>query len=361
MNSPSQTREQKAEQKPDRLVGFDLIRLVSFWVISVYHFVYAVWHDRVPAFDATMSKSPFFWNFIYPILHALSFSGHTVLFLTAILIALARKTPRATLKLCGFLLIAWLFFVWAENDFHALVPYWDIHPLILLGLSLSLLFGRKDNWRIILLGAIGFVMTWIPFWTWSSLQSLPLAIREILVGDCVLEVSSWPVLPWLGFFFLGFALGEGLTKPLFRGWFSAFRKYEWIFWSAAFTASVFHLGAFYKLHALEDWECHAFQIVGVEFWSHFVWVLFAIRLSLIESVNRYFARSMSAVSRLQVSRNFFLVYAFQYVFGFIVAFTLGEWLRTTPAAFNIAALLMLPGAELFAAVAVRLGARRWLK
>ncbi len=347
-------------QRRERLVGFDLIRLISFWIIACYHFVYAVWHDRLADYNATMSTNFVYWRFVYPTLRSLSFSGHSVLFLTAMLLAMTRKSFRAQARFWCFLFIAWMTFVWAEGDFSRFLPYWDIHLLILTGLIIMMLAEHRPGW-VTGLGLIGFVSTFFSFWTYSIFAALPLALRHPLVGDCEFEVSSWPILPWLGFFFFGYAVGFILRASKWRQKFSTISKQELGAWIGVLMIASFNLGGFYKLQALEDWECHAFRLPPLEFWAHFIFVMFCIRISLVTSVNRWLSTALPFLSKLNVSKNFFLAYALQYIFAFILAVKFGGILRANPTLFMVTSVMMLPMAEALAWTTAKLGARRLIK
>jgi hypothetical protein len=353
--------EERLLKPKTRLAGFDLIRLISFFIISVYHFLYAVWRGRAPIFETTMATEPFFSHVIYPMLRSFSFSGHTIMFMSTMLIALARKSLGRTLRFSSFLLLAWVGFVWAEGDFHSFEPFWDVHVLLLLGLVTIAIADQISSRFAIALGVLGFLSTWIPFWELSVFRSLPFGLRESLVGDCESGYSSWPILPWLGFLWCGYGLGLLVRIPSVRERVSKISKLESYAWAAVLFLSLFHLGGFYRLDALDMWECGAFRLPPLEFWSHFAWVLFTIRLSLLTTVNEWLTRHFTFLRKLNVSKNFFLAYALQYVLGFAVALALGDFLRSHPLAFTLAGLMMLPSAELLAWLGVRFGARSAFK
>jgi hypothetical protein len=349
-----------ATNSSSRFVGFDLLRLLSFFAITLYHFQYSVWHDHAPEFERVMPKDPFFWNAVYPFMHALCFSGFTIVFMSAVLIALARKRLSQIARFCLFLFLAWLSFVWAENDFSGLAPFWDVHLLVLVGFLTIACIEKLSPRLVIVCGLIGFAGTWITFWNIDFFQHLSLGLRSSLVGDCVAGVSSWPILPWLGFLWSGYALGFWLRQPNSRAAWSRWMRLEPFAWAAVLGLTVFKWGAFYRIQ-LADWECSVYHVPPLEFWAHMIWIVFAIRLSFLTSVNTWLSTQLPWLRKLHVSKNFFLAYALQYVFGFALAIGFGDYFRGHPIAFTWTALAMLPSAELLARTATILGGRKVFK
>ena len=90
---------------------------------------------------------------------------------------------------------------------------WDIYPLIFLGV-LCASVAEKVNPKIILgMGLFGFAMLWIPFWDYRELFSMHTDARIVLgFADCETDVSEWPVFPWIGLIWLGYAVGYSIRK-----------------------------------------------------------------------------------------------------------------------------------------------------
>jgi len=352
--------EEKVQTKLPRLAGFDLIRLISFAVVALYHFMYAAYRGRVPQFELTMWVDPIYSHTILPYIRSLSFSGHTLMFISMILIALARKNLTQTLRFSVFLFLAWLSFVWAEGDFRSFEPFWDIHVLLLLGLITISVADKISPRFAIALGVAGFFSTWFTYWNKPIFLALPLGVRSALVGDCESGYASWPILPWLGLLWFGYALGLLIRNPIYRERVSKISKLEWVFWVCVLIPSIPRMDTYYNLD-FSMWECEAFRLPPISFWSDFIWVLFAIRLSLVTSVNDWIAAKFQFLQRLNVSKNFFLAYVLQYLLAFALVAAAGDYLRSHALVFTLTSFALLPSAELLTWLAVRAGARTLFK
>ncbi len=346
--------------KRARIHGFDLIRLVSFFVVSFYHFVYALWNGREELFYKVTDPDIIFNHSLHPFERAMAFSGHTLLFLSMMLIALAKKSYLTTLRFSVFLVLAWALFVWSENEFKGWVPAWDIHPLIFVGLITIVGVEKLKPSLVPIMGLLGFLLTLNHWSTQEPFVSMNVYARSILVGDCSHGVSSWPLLPWLGFLYSGYAVGFVLREERVRERFSKMSALELGLWIAFFAGAMFHIGAYYRIPQ-ERFECDAFNLPPTHFYSDFIFVLFAMRLSLLAAVDRWLAKSFGWVGRLNVSRNFFLAYALQYALAFIVADVWGDAIRQSSQLFMWIGVMMLPAAELIAWTAAKIGLRRLFK
>lgn len=342
------------------MAGFDLIRLLSFVVVALYHFMYAVWRGRVPLFQQVMEVDPLYSHSIYPFIRSLAFSGHSLMFLSTMLIALVRKSLAQTMRFTFFLFLAWLSFVWAEGDFQVFDPFWDVHVLLILGLVTIAIADKISPRFAIGLGILGLFGTWFTYWNVPFFHTLPLGLRSSLVGDCESGYASWPILPWLGFLWFGYAMGLLLRIPSVRESVSRISKFEMIAWAFVLIPSIPHMDAYYNLD-FSMWECEAFRMPPVGFWSDFIWVVFAVRLALLTKVNDWVAANFTFLRKLNVSKNFFLAYALQYILAFAVAATMGNYLRAHPFPFFLMSLALMPLAELLAWLAVSAGARTFFK
>jgi hypothetical protein len=348
------------ETRQSRIYGFDFIRLISFFVVAFYHFLYALWRDHFDLYETITGPDMVYRTTVHPFERALASSGHILLFLSMILIALSKKSFKTVLRFSLFLIVAWLLFTWADNDFGPMIPAWDIHPLIFVGLITIVGAEALSPQLVPILGVVGFLITCMRFYDLRPFVDMNLYARSILVGDCAYGVASWPVLPWLGFLYSGYAVGFGLRSQRVREFAKTMSAKEVGAWLVVLAFALIRVGAYYRIQE-ERWECDAFRLPPVDFYSDFVFVLFAIRLALLSNVNRWFAAHAAWIAKLNVSRNFFLAYALQFTFGFAIATLFGDAIRQSSPLFMWTGVAMLPLAELVAWVAARLGARRLFK
>jgi hypothetical protein len=323
-----------------RLYGLDVIRFVSFLAISGYHFIYVVWRNQPAQYDMVMSSDRLYKAVMEPFMHALSHSGFSILLITTFLIGFRNLTAKIHWRLFGYVFIAWLLFSWADQDFKKLVLYWEVYPLLIVGLVI-VEFAHKVKLNLVYaLGTLGFALTWVQFA--ASHPGLPLWIEQSLFGTCAQDLSNFPILPWVGL--VAFGYGLGLAAQQHPAYAAKIKTAELWTWVVLLISASFNLGAFFNIHAM-DFECKAFHVPPLEYWSHMVFILFLMRISLVDRVNEFFRSHLSTISRLQTSKNFFLVYAVQYLLCFVVAETFGHQLRENAPLFSFALLAMWPLSE----------------
>jgi len=257
--------------------GIDLVRLLSFIAITFHHYTWVLWY-AAPPHEATH----FGWHWIAAYARSISFSGHTVLFLSCYLIARTETRVAKTWKVVALVTIGWFIFCLFEWGQNPVFWIWDIYPLISLGLITCILALRISPAFLYMLGGLGFALTWFDFWNWSVFDSFTLQWRHWLVGDCKVDLADWPILPWIGIIWTPYAIGTwdrltagGPGKSRLGQW----KKWEWGLWPALLLLSIPQLGAFYRIELGPMFACFSFRQAPPVFWSHFIFVVFLLRLS----------------------------------------------------------------------------------
>src|SRR4051812_45078348 len=125
-----------------RLYGLDVIRIISFWEISCYHFIYVIWRDHLSEYDVQIPKDFLIYNVLGPFFHAMSFSGHTIVLLSTFLIAFRNINRKIHWRLFAYIILAWVLFSWADQYFRHIVLYWEVYPLLVLGLLIMEVLHR---------------------------------------------------------------------------------------------------------------------------------------------------------------------------------------------------------------------------
>ncbi|RYZ91340.1 MAG: hypothetical protein EOP06_06995 [Proteobacteria bacterium] len=313
MVTSSVTSTSDAKPEPaQRWIGFDVIRLLSLIAITVHHFVWVMWY--VP--NISQIQWHWGWNFINSYARAISFSGHSVLFLSCLLIAKSESHPIKTLRVVAFVAAGWILFSFFEKDQNAVFWVWDIYPLIILGLLTALAVRQIGDKAVYALGLLGFILTWIPFWEFKAFDALSLQWRHWLVGDCSVDLADWPILPWVGFLWAPYALGIWIRNSELSGsrWWVKFHRFELVGWPVLLIAAVPQLGAYYRIILGSSFACYSFRQPPVVFWSHFIFIVFLLRISMLAKVQSTLFSSgiMRGISNLRLSRSFGLFYLVHY-------------------------------------------------
>ena len=221
------------------------------------------------------------------------------------------------------MIFAWLIFQLILAPAYDSPVGWDVYPLILFSIGICLFCRLISDKLVYLMSLIGFCMMWIPFWEYRS-KVLPMSepLQNILgFVDCNLkEADEWPILPWAGICWLSYGIGLKVGQIWKKN--PAMLKIsalEITGWVSLLALSTNNYGAMYRVSLGNEFSCAMYRFPPIVFWSHFIWPLFLLRLSLDVRVQHYLSRlSISqAISSLTMSRNFWLSYFVNYVLTFI--------------------------------------------
>lgn len=328
-----------------RYHGIDVVRLLSFIAIAIHHFVWVIWYSAPPE-EAT--HAGWFWVSAYA--RSISFSGHTILFLSCYLIAKAETRVSKTWKVVGLVAFGWFLFCLFEWGQNPVFWIWDIYPLIVIGLATALMFRQISTKLVYAAGLVGFLMTWIEFWNWPVFESLPLQWRHWLVGDCRVDLADWPILPWIGILWMPYAIGTWDRQLGSRtaSHFSLWRKWEWALWPVLLVGALPRLGAFYNITLGPDFACFSFRQTPLVFWSHFVYVVFLLRISLLDRVEVWLAKwsLVRAIGNLRISQAFGIAYLIHYTLIEMIRFYFGKPLAASSNMMLVTLVFILPLTEL---------------
>lgn len=339
----------------ERLIGLDIVKLLSFIPITMYHFMGAIWDNHEAQYNQVMPNYPPFWDYVFNAMHVLAFSGLSILFLTIFLMGLIHRRGHINWPIIILLPFGWVLFCWAYFDFQSIFLFWDIYPLIALGLLVIQLTFRHTRVRAVHAAWFGFVFASIPFWIFLDLSSWGQAAEMVLVGNCRSNLASWPIFPWLGFMIMAYGCGQWARERCFSGAADTtgrtdingqggtapktfvgipMGRSEKIAWAIGLAVSIAFWGPYFRVQ-FEEFDCTIFRQPPLVLWAHMGWILFGIRLSLIKGVQEYLKRNAWRVSNLMSSRHFGFVYFYSFVLGFIINALIGEALRANPFAFTL--------------------------
>jgi hypothetical protein len=301
-----------------RYHGLDVIRLAFFAAIAIFHISYI--HYFTPAIR--IAEESWLLGILEKYARSLSFSGFAILFLTSLLTAYSGQGLAKRTRLFTFLAFGWLAFsALMSGDF---LLTWDIYPLISFGILISTVAETVAPSLSYFLGALGVALLTVPVWTLSRWITLSPDMAAILgFGPCPRGTVEWPILPWMGLLWMGYACGQLVRDIHQKGRLTALSisKKEFFVWGALLVGSLPQWGAFYKIRLGAHFICDAYRQPPLVWWSHMLWVFFFIRLSFDPRAENFLSskRSIQAISNLAISRKFWVAYIASYLWAFLVS------------------------------------------
>jgi hypothetical protein len=295
----------------------DLLRLASFFAIAVFHISLIHW-GTPGIIGYGVQPSSWIITAVEAYARALSFSGFTIIFLTSLLIGLSRRSAWTHARLLSFIVLGWIAFSATMHNRYGWQLTWDIYPLLALGLCTAFVLRRWSGQ----LGAIGLILLCIPFWDMGTL-GLNRAWQNVLgFANCAHGVSEWPILPWVGLIWVGYAAGQMVKKTQHDPQSLALSKSEALLWAGLMAAGIFTWGAFYNIRLGSYFACEAYRQPPQVFWGHFVWVLFIVRLAFDPRVNSYLDRQrwVHWIQGLAISQHFWIAYIGHYFLGHALSY-----------------------------------------
>jgi len=299
-----------------RILGIDVIRLLSFLAIVCYHVSYALW-----APDGRLDVAVKDW-WVYPFevyARALVFSGFTIVFISFFLYGYKPSFSKKW-KYLWILLLVFLS-VWTYTT-EETTDSWDIYQY-LLATVLMIALVRLLRIPAKVLAFTAFIVVSIPFWKLEGLwPQIPPPLESALWGLCYRaagEGADWPLLPWLAYPLLAYAVGILVREH--RPDFARIEIKELVVWIALILTSIPLLGTYYVSPLGTGFGCYVFRQAPLQFWAHQIWIWFLIRLSLTDKIQEKLQSSPAIrwVSRRQINRRFFLVYFLHFPLIFLAA------------------------------------------
>ncbi len=329
--------------KASRIHGFDLIRTLSFVAISLHHFGSKLWN--LPVFSP-FSASFLPWRILETYSRSISFSGQTILFLTSLLIAMTAKSHEKALRMIPILMLLWFISSVVDYSEDSLFLAWDIFPLIAVGLILAVALYKvrpDDKWVLPLLG---FILICIPFWKFEGLRNLPIFYRQMIVGDCELDLSDWPILPWMGLVFLGYGLGFRIKRLKEKTLY--FLKNEHLLWLILLCWTPLFWGTYYIMDLGNRYPCVGMRQEPIVFIAHLFPVMFLLRISLLSKVRNFLGnfKLITALSKLQINQNFGAAYFFHFFLIDLYTRVSDGFIEKSPLLSFLAAISLLPLTEI---------------
>jgi hypothetical protein len=298
----------------ERLIGIDWLRLWAFLAITVFHGSWFFWPEVLGPPDPLPTA---LWRVLSAFAHYSSFSGFTVVLVTAFLLGRKRdvfdgKRWLPVFLLGGFVLFT-LLLTWREGRFSFA---WDVYPFLLLSFVSGDWILRKLPERYLLAFALTCVaLVCVPFWGLrESIPGSPLLV-SVLVGLCPEDYADWPLLPWVFLVWWGLAWGRIMRNRRAES--------DALLWPLVVVAAsgLVSAAVYFGRTPLGDlWACYNFRppfAIAIEL---FVGLAAALHLTTLRPVNAWLSRHSwtSWPSKLAINRHFFLAYVVHYVALFFV-------------------------------------------
>lgn len=288
------------------LYGLDIIRLIATINIINYHVYETLFYeDRLP-FEA---------GFVSMINRSFSTSIFIIITLLSFLYGFTPPSKKRWQKLLILLPLGCLVLLITQGDkpFKDLYTDWDIFGFLIVSI-LSLYFLKKL--KLIMPAAfIGFILLCIPIWEWFPPEGSYL--KNVFIGNCIKDTpgNAFPIFPWIGL--IWFCYGFGVwTKNKGLNSLSKWKNKEIIIWPLLFIIASPQWGAYYNTPIGPGFFCFMLRQDPIVFWSHFIVILFLIRLALISNINTYLSqwRAYNWLHSLAWIRFFGVCYVTHFIF-----------------------------------------------
>ncbi len=196
---------------------------------------------------------------------------------------------------------------------------WDIFTFLSVS-TFSLYLIKRFKKLIVLSFCMGFILLWMPIWKW--ILPGPSYLKGILVGSCVeaghSEYIVFPIFPWIGLIWFCYGLGTWVGKKALAI-LSTWQVKEIFIWLFLFIIAFPQWGGYYQKPFEVEIYCLALTRDPIIFWSHFIIILFFIRISLLSRVNTFFSQMKIVhwLCSLSWVRRFGICYITHFVFLFL--------------------------------------------
>ena len=294
-----------------RLIGIDIIRLVSFTAIVIFHS--SLFYFHLPS-NPFLEDSLIIWG-LDTFARSIAFSGFTIVLVSSFLVSFAKPSGTNWLGLFIALIIGELVLSFFTNS--PLWLAWDVYSVYLFGMMTFFGFSAIPRFW----GALGFSLLWIPFWSFTELRPYLSAELQTVLGIWPCEsqgIAEWPLLPWVGLVWFGSWLGyetrrlrESQSKHVHH-----IGRLELITWIAILTVASSQRGGYFNIRLGGLFSCDAYRQAPQVFWSHMAGVLFLLRLSFDQRVQNFLMKSkpLSSLGELAILKNFFFAYVLGYIY-----------------------------------------------
>jgi hypothetical protein len=303
-----------------RFYGLDLIRLLSFYAIAIFHITFIHYYTV----DIAIGRETPIFAMMEVYARSLAFSGFTILFLTSMLTAYSGRGLIKRIRLFGFLVFGWAIFSAYMAGSGNFLLTWDVYPLIFFGILIATVVELMSPLASRCLAVLGVILLCIPFGEGFRPLWMGDDVATVLgLGDCKKNAVEWAIFPWMGLVWFGYGVGQTLREKAAQGRLNDLKMgYMEIFaWSIPLIGSIPQWGQFYDIRLGPLFACDAYHQTPLVWWSHLIWVFLAIRLSLEPRIAHWLSGRwiIQKISQMCISRRFWVAYFASYIWAHVVS------------------------------------------
>lgn len=298
----------------DHYYGLDLIRLIFIWAIVNFHVYETFFYQTENILPTNYS----IYSNLETLIKTFTFSGFGLITLSSFLMGLINMNFKKWKQLFIVFTVGCLLLALLNAENHQWFYFeWDVYNfLFVCFLLISIL--QLNHKLLYFTSILVFCLLFFPIWNLDFyLNNLP-TLKNILLGDCNKPgLGGWPLLPWAGMVFASYSIGKYIQyNNELKSKLQIFTKIEFIIWFILIFSLSPWLGTYSLTPMGPDFACFTHRRPPIEFFSHWILLLFFIRISLVNSVNIFLKKQkwVLFISNLQWNKNLGLAYALQFIF-----------------------------------------------
>ncbi len=347
-------------QRLEHYYGLDLIRLVFVWAIVNFH-VYETFFYQT---TNILSLSTSVYSNLEIAIKTFAFGGFGLITLSSFLIGRIDMNLRKWKKLFfifsfGCLLLAWL---QAEDD-QWFYFEWDVYNFLFVCFILISIL-QKNIKVLYTVSILAFTLLFFPIWNLDYHLNDHPVLKNIIFGNCnEWGQGGWPLLPWIGMVLGSYSLGKYIqSNDKIKSRLKITNKLELLLWLIVILGLSPWLGTYALTPMGPEFACFTHRRPPIEFFSHWLLLIFFIRISMITTLNEYLKdqKWMQFLSSLQWSKNLGLAYALQFIF-LNIGFHWQHLYLNTPYLIDVFILTLFIGVELTSRIITRIMGAQFLK
>ena len=304
----------------ERLVGLDLLKIFALVFIFQFHFLVLFAHHQ-PAIYLDLLQNFSFLSGHIQFLNHFWFLGWVIVGLAGFFSGFQPlKLGQSSIDLFRQLILLflfWLLFCWAYSGFSSLTLEWDVYLFLIICFLASFLIGRistglKSSAFVLVLSLFLHFVLHQPNAQFFDSQLL----NSILFGGCANRENGFPFLSGITFFLFFSKLGQlsSVARPTLK----KMSFFEVVFWLISLSISLLVLSRDSFFVSFLNIECLAAQAPRATFWSYLIWMIFWMRLSLIEKFQEQLKRSIGFISALSATKSFLWFYFLSYILSSVL-------------------------------------------
>lgn len=301
-------------EKTHRFYALDILKFI--WLMTIIHF--HVYETYFYSNELVLNVGNSFFSFLHYPIRALAFSGFAIVTLTSFLVGWVHLTLKKWLSLMGILALGAFFLAWLNGDEQQFFYLqWDIYNF---HFASFLIIALLQTHKKLLYGVsiLFFPLLFFPVWEWDYLLDGTGWLKDALIGDCIKEGhGSWPLIPWLAMPLGLYSIANIIkSNTNYKQRIRVISSKEFMVWATLLIVTLPWLNGYFNTPIGSQFSCYVHRRPPIYFWSHWMWVVFFIRIGFLDTVNNYLKNKkwVQFISSLEWSKNMGLAYAIHFIF-----------------------------------------------